>query len=84
MFKDVKDVVRTCRKEIKVSGSSEFNLATTVKDNKNGFINTSITKGGTRKTSILYWPRGGLYTPKMPQFAAVKQVILRITVPMSW
>lgn len=84
MFKEVKDVVRTCRKEIKVSESSEFNLATTVKDNKNVFINTSITKGGTRKTSILYWTRGGLYSPKMPQFSAVRQVILRITVSMSW
>lgn len=59
-----------------------------MKDDLNGFISTLITKGGTRKTSILFgygrriWlpkmrKRLRYITPSLPQFSKIGQVILR-------
>lgn len=58
-----KNVARSCKKKIREAKAQlEFNLTTSVKDNKNVFINTLTAKGGARKTSILYWTQGNRVT----------------------
>lgn len=51
-----KDIVRSCRKKIREAKAQlDINLATSIKDNKNIYINTLMAKGGSREMSILYW-----------------------------
>lgn len=58
-----KNVTRSCRKKIRETKAQlELNLATSVKDNKNVFINILMAKEGAGKISILFWTWGNIVT----------------------
>ena len=59
-------LIKSCREEIrKAKAQLELRLAIIVKDNKNVFTNTSITKREPRRISILYWVWGKMLPPRI-------------------
>jgi len=87
---EYKGLAGPCREEIrKAKAQLELRLATVVRDNKKYFYNTSTTKRGPRRVSILYWMQGGTLTtrmrnrlrhfvPSLPQ-----SLIVRLVIPMG-
>ena len=59
--KEYREVVKMCREKIrKAKAQLELNLATGVERYKKPFTNTSVVRGGLRRTFILYWMRMGM------------------------
>lgn len=79
----------------KLKAQLDLNPAIAVKDNKNIYINTWITKRGLRRISILYWMWGEILTKDKKKaevfndffvsvFLNSQQFFLRVPKPLSW
>lgn len=77
---DYKDIMKLHRERIRrAEVQLELNLATAVNDNKNVFINRQVTKGRSRRISILYWIQ-----EKQHQRTRKRLKYLMPSFPQSW